>query len=357
MADVFDYKNTGVSKCPNCGADMIFDPSVGALRCGYCNATRPIEKRVCFKRDFDKERRDGEVKADNDVYKCPNCGGDIVLTSFDTAVNCPYCGATNVVKAEDMKGLKPDGILPFALSQEDASKAGKKWIKKKIFAPFGLKKNFAVDKFKGIYIPSYAFTSDTHSSYEGRLGERRTRTVGSGKDRHTETYIHWYNVSGNKDMSFEDMPVEASTQIEQKELNKILPFDTQNLEAYNRDYIAGFAAERYDTSLEDGFSIAQGQMNDEIKDSIKREYNADVVDYLNVHTNFCNNKFHYMLLPLWVCSYKYRKKLYGFIINGRTGKSTGKSPVSPWRVAFVILIALGIVALVAWLYLSGFFTE
>lgn len=357
MADVFDYKNTGVSKCPHCGADMVYDPKVGALHCSYCDATRPVEKRQCFRRDYDKEFKDGAVLIDDDVYKCPNCGGDITLESFDTAVKCPYCGATNIVKIEDLKGLKPNAILPFALAQEDAANAGKKWIKKKIFAPIGLKKNFSVDKFKGIYIPSYAFTSDTHSSYEGRLGERRTRTVGSGKDRHTETYIYWYNVNGNKDMSFEDMPVEASTQIEQKELNKILPFDTQNLEAYNRDYISGFAAERYDTSLAGGFSVAQGQMSEDIKNSIKSDYNADVVDYLNVNTKFCNNKFHYMLLPLWVCSYKYRKKLYGFIINGRTGKSTGKSPVSPWKVAIAVLLALGLVALVVWLYLSGFFIE
>lgn len=356
MQDAFNHKNTGVSKCSNCGADMFFDPKSNALRCEYCDATRTINKRVSFRRDFEKECRDGEVRADNDVYKCPNCGGDITLQSFDTAVDCPYCGATNVVQIEDLKGLKPDSILPFALSKQDASNAGKKWIKKKLFAPFNLKKNFEMDKFKGVYIPSYAFSSDTYSTYDGRFGERRTRVVGSGKNRHTETYIYWYNVSGKKDRAFVDMPVEASTYLEQKELNKILPYDTENLEAYNRDYIAGFSAERYDTSLKDGFGIAQNQMSDTIKDEIKRSYSADVVDYLNVHTNFCNNKFHYMLLPLWVCAYKYRKKTYGLIINGRTGKSTGKSPVSPWRVSFVVFVLLCIVAFIVWLA-SGYFPE
>lgn len=125
MADVFDYKNTGVSKCPHCGADMVYDPKVGALHCSYCDATRPVEKRQCFRRDYDKEFKDGAVLIDDDVYKCPNCGGDITLESFDTAVKCPYCGATNIVKIEDLKGLKPNAILPFALAQEDAANAGK----------------------------------------------------------------------------------------------------------------------------------------------------------------------------------------------------------------------------------------
>ena len=60
-----------------------------------------------------------------------------------------------------------------------------------------------------------------------------------------------------------------------------------------------------------------------------------------------------MMLPLWVCAYVYRKKGYRFIINGRTGKSTGKSPVSPLKVAIAVLLAVGIVALIAWALLTG----
>lgn len=355
MADAFTYNVSSVVKCDNCGADMFYDPASNALKCPYCDATRAVEKRVCYRRDYLSERADGEVSLDGDTYKCPNCGGDIPLESFDTAVKCPYCGATNVIKTEDLKGLKPDSILPFLISQKGASDSGKKWIKKRFFAPIKLKKSFAVDNFKGVYIPSYAFTTDTDSRYDGRLGERKTRMVGSGKDRHMETYIDWYNVSGTTSKHFEDVAVEASTQLTQKELNKILPYDTENIEAYNKDYIAGFNAERYDTSLQDGFGIAQGQMDDAIRKQIVSSYGADVVDYLHVDTDYNDTKFRYMLLPLWVCAYKYRKKAYRFIINGRTGKSTGKSPVSPVKVIILVLLALGLVVLAAWLYMNGFF--
>ena len=243
MAGDFSYSVSSVVKCDNCGADMTFDPSINALKCKYCGATHPVDKKISYRRDYLSEVAHGEVAMDTQVYKCPNCAGDIPLESYDTAVKCPYCGATNVIKLEDLKGLKPDSILPFAISQQDASDSGKKWIKKKFFAPIKLKRSFAVNNFKGVYIPSYAFTTQTDSSYEGRFGERKTRMVGSGKDRHMETYIDWYNVSGTTDRYFEDVPVEASTQLTQKELNKILPYDTENVEAYNKDYIAGFNAE------------------------------------------------------------------------------------------------------------------
>lgn len=353
MANDFDYNVSAVVKCQNCGADMVYDPEKGALHCSYCDATRTIDKRVSYKRDYLSALDEGEVKFDNSTYKCPNCGADVKLAPFDTAIKCPYCGGTNVVELEDMKGLKPDSILPFALSQNQAADAGKKWIKKKIFAPIKLKKSFKVENFKGVYIPSYAFTTNADSTYDGRLGERRTRTVGSGKDRHIETYIEWYNVNGSTSNFFEDVAVEASTQLNQKELNKILPYDTDNLEAYNKDYIAGFSAEKYDTSLKDGFDVAKGQMDDTIRKRIIDGYGADVVDYLNVHTSYKGTAFHYMMLPLWVCAYVYRKKGYRFIINGRTGKSTGKSPVSPLKVAIAVLLAVGLVALIAWLVLTG----
>ena len=179
--------------------------------------------------------------------------------------------------------------------------------------------------------------------------------MGSGKDRRVETYIEWYNINGNTQNSFENVAVEASTQLNQKELNKILPYDTDNLESYNKDYIAGFVAERYDTSLQDGFGVAKGQMDDTIRKRIIDSYCADVVGYLNVNTTYSGTQFNYMLLPLWVCAYMYRKKGYRFIINGRTGKSTGKSPVSPIRVAIAVLLALGVIALLVWAWLSGQF--
>lgn len=114
-------------------------------------------QKISFKRDYLASVKDGEVKFDDSTYKCPNCGAEVKLSSFDTAIKCPYCGGTNVVEIDDMKGLKPDSILPFALSQQQASTAGKKWIKKKLFAPWNLKKSFKVENFKGVYIPSYAF--------------------------------------------------------------------------------------------------------------------------------------------------------------------------------------------------------
>lgn len=353
MADVFKYNSAAVVKCDSCGADMVYNPSTHMLCCSYCGKQREIDRRLCFKRSYDDCISEGQISLDDSVYKCPNCGAQAKLAPFETAITCPYCGATNMIELGDLKGLKPDGILPFALSKEDACLAGKNWLKKKLFAPSKLKRSFGVNDFHGVYIPSYAFTTKAKSYYDGRLGEQRTRTVGSGKNRHIETYTYWYKVRGDREDFFDDVTVEASLQLEQKELNKILPYDMENLEGYNKEYLAGFSAERYDTAINDSFDIAKGQMKSVIRQKIISSHHADYVDYLNIDTTYTDTVFNYMLLPLWVCSFAYRKKTYRFLINGRTGKSTGKTPTSPLKVCLAIFIPIiiAVVAFLVWNYI------
>lgn len=344
---------TSITKCASCGADMVFDPEKGKLFCPYCESTRDIEHTAAQARDYLSEKDKGELVEGENVYKCPNCGGEVVMSDFQTANNCPFCGATNIVIKENLPGLKPDSILPFLLSKDRAFEAGKKWVKKKLFAPSGLKKGLKAEKFKGVYMPSFAFDTDTYSSYSGILGKRKTRTVGSGKNRHVETYIQWFHVDGTIDKSYEDILIESSSQITQKELDKLMPYDTRSIEAYKREYLAGFSAERYDTALDDSFTKAKNIIDADLKSDILSRYNADVVQSLNINTSYKDIKFNYSLLPNWIFVYKFKEKLYRFIVNGRNGKATGKTPLSPLRVSVAAVLGIALIALFVWLFLSN----
>ena len=43
--------------------------------------------------------------------------------------------------------------------------------------------------------------------------------------------------------------------------------------------------------------------------------------------------FKYLLLPVWLSSYRYQGKIYHFMVNGQSGKAGGETPVSYMRVA------------------------
>lgn len=335
--------STSVVKCPSCGADMVFSPKKGKLHCPYCGSVRDIVKTNTHKRDFYEERNHCTVDEKQSVYNCPNCGGEVVLESFVTATKCPFCGATNVVKKEELKGLKPDGIIPFALSKDDAMTCGMAWLKKKWFASKKFKKSFTPDNVNGVYIPAFNFSADSFSTYSGTLGEHYYVTVGTGKNRHQEQRTRWFKISGSINKYFENMLIEASSQLEQKELNALAPFNPDLIEGYNGEYVSGFSAERYNENIDQSFSKAKRTMGDSIKRAILSRYHYDVVGDLHVNTDYHTVLFNYALLPLWVFGFKFKNKMYRFLINGLTGKSTGKYPKSAWKISFIVFAILGVV--------------
>ena len=147
------------------------------------------------------------------------------------------------------------------------------------------------------------------------------------------------------------MVIEASANIEQKDLDRVLPFDTENVMEYTPEYISGFSAEQYATSLNESFDVAREKMDTIIKKEIMRRYNADVVDYLNVNTHFISVLYRYVFLPLWICAYRFKEKIYRFLVNGRSGKVGGKTPVSPLRITILSAIILAILGLIYYFFL------
>ena len=51
------------------------------------------------------------------------------------------------------------------------------------------------------------------------------------------------------------------------------------------------------------------------------------------------------MLPVWMSAFKYKDKTYQFVVNGQSGKVGGKYPISPWRVAIAVIIAIIIIVL------------
>lgn len=75
--------------------------------------------------------------------------------------------------------------------------------------------------------------------------------------------------------------------------------------------------------------------------------------YLNVNTHYNDIKFNYILLPVWVCGYKFRDKIWSFLVNGRTGKATGKVPVSVPKAVCTAVFAAAVIGVLVWLIFSA----
>ena len=91
-------------------------------------------------------------------------------------------------------------------------------------------------------------------------------------------------------------------------------------------------------------------MTREIRSDIRSSLHCDVVDYLNVSTMYNSVTFKYMLIPVYIMNFLFRKKKYRVFMNGSTAKITGKTPVSPWRVAIACILGAALAVLLVWLF-------
>ena len=342
---------TVYSKCSNCGSNMVFDPATQCLKCEHCGQITDFEKSNLVKEiEIEEAFRKAENWDDEaDSYRCENCGAVVILPRGEIATVCPYCATSHILKSEEIIGLKPNVVYPFIIDKEQGVERAKSWAKKQIFAPRKFKKSLTVNNVRSMYEPCFTFDSSTFSTYHGRVGNRRTRTVGSGKNRRTETYIVWRYISGTYSHNFDDVMINAGTTYSQKTLNNLLPFNYDTIKVYNKDYLTGYVARRYEKPIEEAWGEAKDNMDAKIKSSIiAREY-CDVVDYVNVTTTHSAVTYKYALLPIHLLHFRYRKKDYAVCVNGNTGKSTGKTPISAIRVA--IAVALGLAAVIGLGYL------
>lgn len=343
-------------ECPNCGANLKFLPESEALFCDYCETT------ISLKGEASLEELDFLANCDNihsdwaqetKVVHCENCGARNVISKYEITSNCPFCGSASIVDTNELVGEKPNRVIPFKIGKNEVIINYQKWLKKKFFVPKKLKKNIPDPLLNGVYIPSWTYDTNTISTYQGRLGKRYTTTVGSGKNRRTVTRIRYFRISGSYKDSFDDVLVCSGAKLEQNVLDKLAPYDTNNSYVYDERYLAGFSAEHYRQSLKEGWIIGKKKVDKLIELGILSKYNYDVIDYLKVNSMYNDIKYKYVILPVWICIYKYNNKDYTFMVNGEKGKIVGKTPISPLKVTFITILIISLVILFMYAYMNG----
>lgn len=345
---------TEIVKCDGCGANMIFDPDSQKLYCPHCGSTKELTDKGTAReisilqglsKDSVYDEQDEAV-----VFRCTNCGASVVISDGKTATKCPFCGTAHVQKTDDLAGLKPNGLIPFAFGEEKAVEYSKAWAKKRFFAPKSFKKNLASENVNGVYTPCFTFDSYTCSFYEGKIGKTHTRTVGSGKNRRTETWTEWRHISGTFYDNFDDILITAGSKFDQKKLDKISPYQTNDSKVYEKKYMLGFMAYKYDNDLETCWENAKCRIDAVVRRGILSQYVYDKIAYLNVSTTHDRVTYKYVMLPVYVGNFNFRKKLYNFYVNGTSGKVWGKTPKSPLKIALTVLCGIAAVAALAALF-------
>lgn len=344
--------------CDACGADMVYDPTAGALVCGHCGHTDQIEmhdQREAALAEIDFEAGvsglDDVEYEERRILVCDNCGAHYEAPDDVHATECPFCATPVVTDTGIERLIKPQGVLPFAIPEDEARQAMVEWLGRLWFAPPGLSDYARKGRdLNGIYVPYWTYDADTESEYNGQRGTVYyvTRTVMREGRPHRiqEQKIRWTPVSGRVRRFFDDILVLASSSLPKRHTDGLAPWDLSGLEPYAPEFLAGFRAEGYTLALDDGFTEAHAHMTRVIRRDVKFDIGGDRQRIDGLHTNLDDVTFKHVLLPVWLAAYKYRGKSYRFVVNGRSGKVQGERPWSTWKIALAaalgLLIAAGI---------------
>lgn len=334
-----------ITKCENCGAELVFSPERNCLVCKSCgssfmvkNASGKIARRVY---SFNYNPEDNRV--DETQYECPSCGSKIMAGREKPLGICASCGNTNLIKKTNSV-VVPDGIIPFTISKAKAGEIFQKFVKSRKFAPSDLAQMARSQKLIGVYNPVWKFDFETHIHYS-YVGEKKYL------DKNDNEYVKYYPEDKTKEERFENVLLSGNKQISDKMLEEIGDYDFSKAIPYSSDYVLGFYLIDTNRDLHvvyDGFKDnIEYQNRKEIENRVRKDY--DSLSNFVCHTRFKDEEFGYVGVPIWANHYTYKGKNYHCYINGQTGKFSGSAPKSIWKI--LGLVGCGVLALGALLLL------
>lgn len=340
MAEVTNFK------CPNCGAPLAFSPSDGEVRCEYCGSTFKAEVLEKLYQDEQAPQgapdegvdwgehapgsdwEEGE-EAQLSVYTCPSCGAAIICDDTTIATTCVYCGNPTVLEGRLAGTLKPDDIIPFKKTKAEVIAALKKFYKGKRLLPRVFAADNHIEEIQGIYVPFWLFDSDIEASciYDGV----RTHMAIVGDNEITT--IEHYRAARSGRMTFDKIPADGSTKMEDRYMDAIEPFNYDELVPFARTYLPGFLAEKYDVDAEESVQRISDRIAKSVEYAMTATLPYDQYTLKQQHIAFTDKSARYALLPVWMLTTRWRGKTYTFAMNGQTGRMVGDLPISKGRAA------------------------
>lgn len=345
-------------KCAACGGEALFDAASGKLKCKFCGALSEVPQGSgqVVEHDFEEglaaaPRGLGTAEKTR-ASKCQECGANVVFPDGQTAARCTFCGSSKVLEqSENERAIRPESLLPFGIDKKRANDSFAKWLASLWFRPSDLKRLAKVQEVAGVYVPFWTYDAHVDSSWTAEAGyyyyvNEEYVENGETKTRQVQ-HTRWESAWGKRADDFDDVLICASGGLPRALVGHFKTFDTKELVPYSAGFLAGWRAEEYAIDSKAGFELAKTEMAREQEGRCASDVPGDTHRSLSVDNSFSQVTFKHVLLPVWIAAYRYRNKVYRFLVNGQTGEVVGKAP---WSILKITLFVVTLVALACVLY-------
>ncbi|MBE6129266.1 MAG: hypothetical protein E7185_08330 [Erysipelotrichaceae bacterium] len=345
-------------QCPSCGGPLHWDATLQKLKCDFCGSTfsnAEIEELYGEANaaaaaqgtdtiDIETLQWTEEEAKHLRAYSCPSCGAQLICDENTAATSCPYCGNPTIVPAQFTGALKPDYVIPFKLTKDQAVAKLREFYNGKPLLPDAFTKHNHIQEIKGVYVPFWLY--DARVEVNASFRAERSHSIRQGDDLVTTT--EHYRLLRGGSVSFERVPADASSKMPDEFMDAVEPYNYAEMVPFEMSYLPGYLADRYDVEPEVDAKRAENRM----RNSTISELHKTVVGYSGVfpeteQLNIRRGRVHYALLPVWMLSTQWNGNNYLFAMNGQTGRMVGDMPTDNMKMIrwFLIITIVGIVIL------------
>lgn len=343
-------------KCPSCGAPLEFSALTQNFTCHYCGAAysdseikeiaaheaAQAEERYAY--DGCSQEQSEEFAERNSLYSCPSCGAGIITDETTASVYCHYCNSPVVLVGKLSGEFRPDYLIPFKRTKEEALEGFKAWCGKRLFVPKDFKnEERTLSELKAVYVPFWLADCLIKGDYTATAKQSTSSRMGD-----TITTLHKvYDVVRRGSVVCSGVPADGSSKADDTLMESIEPYNYDEMIDFDMSYLSGHTAEKYDVKKED----VQGRITARVTEETEQMFKNTINKYSSIsdeHKSFtvANVKWKYALLPVWFLSYTYRGKLYCYAMNGQTGKFGGSLPLDKKKLYLIASIPSVLIMLI-----------
>ena len=190
-------------KCLNCGASIKYNAKKEKFICDYCRSEFTIEdikkhkekvsKQKSEKKSLESKEREFSLLEEMNGYYCDNCGATIISSDNISSTTCIYCKSSAIIKNR-LRGIyKPDSIITFKYTKEEAIEAFKNICKGRPLLPKDFTNSKNIQSMEGLYVPFWLYDLENNAF----LNCKGTKVSTWSDSRNIYTKTDFYDIKWN----------------------------------------------------------------------------------------------------------------------------------------------------------------
>lgn len=339
------------SKCPNCSGILEYRADYRKFGCKSCQSFFTDEQiRIMFK---GKNRPGVSHQSSTDerteefcrgsLYRCTECGAEIVTAFGKKTEHCFFCGGTPEKQNELPADYIPEGIVPFEITREKAAEIITENTASYRFRPSDLiPREGLADKLSGIYIPLWM--ADCSVSVRMNGTGKSVKRWTHGAYSYTETKEFAAERKG--DAEYFSVPSDATGKLSGELKYFLGDYNFSRLRKFEPSDLLTHPAEYSSADTGEAFRYIRTKVTDSVRSALEKSVSGySEFSVQNENIDILGAEWNCALVPVWFLTYNHCGRTVRFIVNGQNGKFVGKVPLSVKKLAVSgVLAAFGITA-------------